>query len=428
LKAGVPWLIVIPMGRGAPRSVAILGGGPAGATLATLLARGGLEPVLFARGKRPPIIVGESLVPAVVPFLRELGIEEEVAGYSIWKGGATFVFDRDARLSFRFDEVRGAKTTYSYNVPRDRFDASVLEAARRAGASVVEHSARVECAEAGDRVRLCDETLAAAGDALRGQPDFIVDAGGRSRLLPGLLGIPSIDGKRRDTALHAHFEGIEVEIEGNVHTDRLEHGWLWRIPLPGRVSMGLVVDSDFIRKFGDTPEEQLDSYLRHDAVIRDFARPARRVTPVVKYTNYQSRTTRGVGENWALVGDTFGFVDPVFSSGMLIAFQGAAALAEALVVGSPRALAAYEAEALRTLAAWQRVINRFYDGRLLTLFRVGQYVSGTFVGRMLDFHFRKHMPRIFTGEDATNRYSLGLVEFMVKYGLAGNDPTELQIN
>ena len=79
-------------------------------------------------------------------------------------------------------------------------------------------------------------------------------------------------------------------------------------------------------------------------------------------------------------------------------------------------------------------LNRFptefsvSDGRLLTLFRVGQWVQKTLLGRMLDFHFRKHMPRIFTGEDATNRYSLGLVSFMTQYGLAGNDPEALRIN
>ncbi len=89
--------------------------------------------MLFARGGRPPIVVGESLVPAVVPFLRKLGVEDEVAGYSICKPGATFVLSKDARLSFRFAEVRGARTTYSYNVPRDRFDATLLAAARAGG-------------------------------------------------------------------------------------------------------------------------------------------------------------------------------------------------------------------------------------------------------------------------------------------------------
>ena len=412
------------MGR--VRSVAILGGGPSGATLGRFLAQAGLDVVLFHQGKRPPIIVGESLVPAVVPFIRRLGIEDEVAGYSIWKGGATFVFDQDTRLSFRFNEVRKAKTTYSYNVPRDRFDASVLEAARRAGVRVVDHPGHVERDGEGDRVRLTDETLTVAG--LECSPDFIVDAGGRRRLLARLMDVPTVDGERRDTALHAHFEGIEVEIPGNVHTDRLEHGWLWRIPLPGRVSLGAVVDTDTLRKFGDTPEEQLDSLLKHDRVIRDFAASARRVTPVVKYSNYQSRCTRGVGENWALAGDSYGFVDPVFSSGMLIAMQSADWLAEALVKGTPRALARYDARMTHNLTCWHRVIGWFYDGRLLTLFRVGEYVRNTRVGKLMDFHFRKHMPRIFTGENATHPYSLGLIQFMVNHALAGNDPDELRIH
>jgi len=405
--------------------VAILGGGPAGATLAAFLARQGVDVCIFVRGKRPPIIVGESMVPAIIPYLRRLGIEEEVASYSVWKGGATFVFDRESRLNVRFDEVRGAKTTYSYNVPRDRFDASILGAAQRSGARVVEHSARVERDGDRDRVRLGEASLAAAGWSE--QPDWVVDAAGRTRTLTRLLGIPHLEGDRRDTALHAHFEGIEVEVPGNVHTDRLEHGWAWRIPLQGRVSMGLVVDGDYLRKFGDSPEEQMDSYLRHDPVIRDFARPARRVTPVVKYSNYQARSTRGVGENWALVGDAFGFVDPVFSSGALVAFKSAELLAEALTSADPRALARYEQEVMYNLDTWHKVIRWFYDGRLLTLFRVGQYVRETWFGRLVDFHFRKHMPKIFTGEDVTNRYSVALVGFMVKHGLAGNDPQELQI-
>ncbi|MEJ2133108.1 MAG: tryptophan 7-halogenase, partial [Gammaproteobacteria bacterium] len=299
-------------------------------------------------------------------------------------------------------------------------------AARRAGARVVEHVARLERVGQTDRVALSEDALAAAG--LDEQPEFIVDAGGRGRLIARLLGIPTIDGERRDAALHAHFEGIEVEIPGNVHTDRLEHGWAWRIPLPGRVSIGIVIDSEFIRKFGNTPEEQMDNFLREDPIIRDFARPARRVTPVVRYTNYQSRSTRGVGENWAMLGDAFGFVDPVFSSGLLIAFEGARDLSEALLEGSESALRHYDRKTQHSLAAWHRVIGWFYNGRLLTLFRVGEYVRGTLPGKLLDFHFRKHMPRIFTGEDATNRYSLGLVEFMVKYGLAGNDPTKMKID
>ena len=148
---------------------------------------------------------------------------------------------------------------------------------------------------------------------------------------------------------------------------------------------------------------------------------------MVHYTNYQSRATRGVGANWALAGDSFGFVDPVFSSGMLIALQSADWLAEAILAGTPEALARYERRVDHNVRCWQRVVSWYYSGRLLTLFRVGEYVRSTWPGRLLDFHFRKHMPRIFTGEDATNPYSLGLVQFMVNHGLARNDPNGLRI-
>lgn len=416
------------MAEGPIRRVAILGGGPAGAALATWLAREGFEPVVFARAKRPPIVVGESLVPAIVPFLRKLGVEEEVRDFSTYKGGATFGLGETEEMSFKFYEVRGARTTYSYNVPRDRFDATLLDAARRAGARVVEQSAGVEREGDSERLRLDAASLEAAGDALGGaQPDFVVDATGRSRHVARLLDLPTVEGNRRDTALHAHLTGVPVRDHGSVHTERLHRGWSWRIPLPDRVSLGFVVDGEYLRKFGDRPDEQFDRFLRFDPRTRPWADRTERLTPVLRYTNYQLRATRGVGPNWALLGDSFGFVDPVFSSGMLIGLQSAEALVPALRKGTPRALRRYERNVLRQLAVWQRVVGYYYDGSLLTLFRVGEYVRGTLLGRLLDGHFRKHMPRIFTGENTTNPYSLGLVDFMVRHGLAGNDPRELEV-
>jgi len=405
--------------------VAILGAGPAGAALATWLSRRGVEVTLFDGGTRPPLVVGESLVPAVIPFLRRLGIEEEVAGYSIYKPGASFVFGRDESLSFRFDEVPAAKVPYSYNVPRDRLDRSVCEAARRAGARLVPRNARLERAADGERVELAPSSLQAAG--LDRQPDFVVDASGRARVLARLLGLPSVAGDRRDTALHAHLEGVPLLCEGNVHTDRLQHGWCWRIPLPGRVSVGLVMDAGVIREYGRDIQEQFDAYLRHDPLLRDWGVTAKRISPVMKYTNYQLRSTRGVGPNWALLGDAFGFVDPVFSSGLLIALDGAWTLAQALGGGGPRALRRYEARVLRHLETWHRVVGYFYDGRLFTLFQVGEYMRTRPVGRLMDLHFRRHMPRVFTGEATTRRYSVVLLDFLVRYGLAGNDPRALAV-
>jgi len=410
------------------RSVAILGGGPGGAALATYLARAGVKVVVFTQAKRPTIVIGESLVPAIVPILRELGVESEVAGYSIRKTGATFVFNSRERLNIRFDDVRGARTEYSYNVPRDRFDATLLEAAARAGARVVDSPARLLRIAGTERLELAPESIVAAfeiwGD---GGPDFVVDAAGRKRVAARLLGLPFEEGPRKDVALHAHHTGVDVEIAGNVHTDRLDQGWAWRIPLPGRVSVGIVVDSGALTDCGSTLEEQYDTFLRRDSVLKQWIGPATRVTPIMRYSNYQLSSARGFGENWALVGDAFGFVDPVFSSGTLIALESAGDLAEALLRGGEEALREYERRVLRRLHCWRRIVDLFYNGRLFTLLKMGDHVRRTVPGKMMDWHFRKHMPRVFTGENATHWYSVGLVTFMAQHGLWKNDPEMLRI-
>ena len=415
------------MGSAPIRRVAIVGSGPSGSALATWLRRSGIEVALFSRGKRPPIIIGESLVPAVIPFLRDLGVEDEVAKYSLYKPGATFVFHPIQTQSFRFAESRQARTPYSYNVPRDRFDATLLEAALRAGAKQVEHSAQVEREPGRDRVRLDVASQALAVETLGGAPDLIVDATGRARTIARLLDLPTVEGPRKDTALHAHCAGIDLVMPGNVHSDRLTRGWSWRIPLPGRVSVGLVAPSDYLATFGSSAEEQFDNFLRREEAARQWGEKAERLTPVVKYSNYQLRATRGTGEGWALVGDAFGFVDPVLSSGLLIGLDGAKTLARAIVSGSPASFRKYEARTIRMLDDWTRIVDAYYSGRLFTLFRVGQYVQNTWFGRLVDFHFRKHMPRVFTGEASDSRYSMAMVDFMLKYALAGNDPSDFAI-
>src|SRR5215475_11872445 len=336
-------------------TVAILGGGPAASTLATLLARAGKRPVIFHVAKRSPLIVGESLVPAIVPILRLLGVEEQIRGFSTYKPGATVNISQKANFSFPFQQLRTSLPKYAYNVPREKFDETLLENARKAGTKVIEAAAKVERIAGTDRVKLSEETLKTAGDALSGQPDLIVDATGRVRVLPKLLELESKKGPREDTALFAHVDQTHLDAEGHVHMTRLDHGWSWRIPLPGRVSVGIVIGTEFLPKFGATKEERFDNLLKQDSVLCTVAGQAKRLTPVVEYTNYQLVSSRVVGDGWALVGDTAGFIDPVFSSGLFIGMQSAVELADVICKNSPEQFKMYEEHVIHHLESWHEI-------------------------------------------------------------------------
>lgn len=408
-------------------TVAILGGGPAASTLAILLCRAGLRVAIWHKPKGAPLIVGESLVPAIIPMLQKLGVEETVRDFSVFKPGATFNLSDEINFSFFFKNLTGTTATYAYNVPREKFDTAMLDAAKKAGAMVYETPANVERITSTDRVRLTQETLAGTGGFFKEHPDLIVDATGRVRLLPKLLGIASEEGARKDAALFAHVDKTQLEYEGHVHTTRLDHGWSWRIPLPGRVSLGMVVSAEHLPKFGATKEERYDNLLKQDSVLKVVARDAKRITPVMEYANYQLVSDRMFGDGWVLVGDTAGFIDPVFSSGLFLGMQGAFLLANAIHDGSHEAFQHYEQEEKHHLKTWHEIVSYYYNGRLFTCFKVGQKMRDNFLVKLLFPHMNKHMGRIFSGAASTSPYSIGLLRFAMKYGLKGEDPKELMV-
>ncbi len=411
------------------QSVAVIGDGPAGSTLAALLARRGVRVGLFSRGRPKPPLIGESTVPALVPILRELGVEEEVASYSVFKPGATFNVHPDERLEIDFDQVRGRAPGYAYNVPRDRFDASLLAACVKSGAQIFEATARLERVPGGDaraersRVRLSAGTLAETHGFFATAPDFIVDASGRSRLISRVLELPERTGDRRDTALFAHCTGALIDRAGHVHTDRLARGWSWRIPLVDRVSVGVVIDPAVLREYGERPDEQFDAIRQSDPQLAKTIGRAERITPVFKYTNYQLVARRGIGPGWALAGDCLGFIDPVFSSGAFLAMDGAKRLAEALLAGTARALERYDRRQRRHIEAWRQAVGYFYDGRFFAMLRLRNQPHENWIGRCVSPHAAKHLPRVFTGESTADFYDRKLLAAMMKYGLAAlEDP------
>src|SRR5207249_2214779 len=208
-----------------------IGAGPSGSTLAILLAREGAAVTLVDDGRRPELLVGESLVPAVVPILRRLDLEKETASFSRIKPGVSFIWSSTDRVSVTFDR----------------------------------------------------------------------------------------------------FEGVSWdETPGQVRIARGEAGWSWCIPLQERLSIGIVLGQDDAARLGRTPEERLERAIAIDPGLTSIVGRGRRVTDVATYANYQLISERGYGPGWVMIGDAFGFVDPMLSPGVFLALRSSEQLADAL--------------------------------------------------------------------------------------------------
>lgn len=406
--------------------MAVIGSGPAGGALAALLAMKGIEVTLFDDGRRPELIVGESLIPAVIPVLRKLGLEERAAAICQRKPGVTFTLNASDKIEFCFQSLAGTTMpTYAFNAPRPAFDQLFDQRADELGVKRVRARAKVERAGA-DGLRLAAESLEQA-PWLRGQqPGLIVDATGRSRYFAHTLEIPAEVGPRKDVAYFAHYEGFADNTpNGQVIIGRLEDGWSWRIPLPGRLSVGVVMNKDAAAKLGTTPEERLEAAIQRDPLLSAAGTNRRRITDIFTYTNYQLVSTRGHGPGWAMAGDAFGFVDPMLSPGVFLALHSAELLSENL-----DNLEAYSREMRKLIRAWMGLIRYFYDGRIFALYQSGMRFERAFPGKITDalhVFFNGKVACMASGATTASRFGHGMLEIMSKPAGWMTNPATLAI-
>jgi flavin-dependent dehydrogenase len=409
-------------------SIAIVGAGPAGCTLASLLALRSIRSVVFDDDKRPDLLVGESLLPSVVTLMRKLGIEERVKAFSTHKPGVAFVHRCGSRLDFFFPaKALKNRPNYAYNIPRPEYDNLLRTRAEELGVTFIKHRAEFVQGTDGREIQLSENSLAQVAELKGSHPRLLVDCTGRARVFSRLLNIPARRGKRNDVAYFAHFEDFESDSirDGQVVISTLDHGWSWRIPLPGRLSVGVVVDKSSLKGHGDTPEERLESIIDAEPILSAAGKGRRRVTPVMTYTNYQLISERGHGPGWLAVGDSHGFVDPMLSPGLFMAMNAADMFDQQVfskglgILDDPARLnRAYKrvfAELEDWHDSWAEVIEYFYDGRMYALYEGGENLKKTYgsfaLPALMEAHLTKQITRLVSGVATRSKYGKFLLKF-----------------
>lgn len=398
--------------------VVIVGGGPGGSTTAAFLAQRGRKVLVLERDRLPRFHIGESLLPASNPVLRDLGLHEDLDRLFIRKYGARFLDDAvgadenvpGATARYLFSEAFPPSTPYAWQVTRAEFDELLLRNASKRGAEVREGWRVKSALREGEQV-VGVEAAGPDGVMRRIGARVVVDATGRDALLARtrrdksrIAGLDKtaiftqVEGGHRNEGIHAGQ--IEIIILPGKNPDGTTPGWAWFIPFKnGMSSIGFVLSTSVVdarakdaqtlfdrqaegvpREYDERPDEQknrlerlFDDCMERSPWMKKLVGNAPRVEPVRAAADFSFRVETLHGDGWLAVGDSAGFLDPLFSTGAHMAMGGgaraAATIDAALTAGdtSAQRFAAYAAAIRRAGDLFLGAVQSFYRGELREL-------------------------------------------------------------
>lgn len=333
----------------------IIGAGPTGCALGSYLARGGASVTLIEAVEHPESVVGESMLPCSRRVFDDLGFD--TTGFLV-KHGAVFC-DNGTSVRFDFSEAEDTTYTYAWQVQREIFDLRWREVALRHGCSIEYGKVTDVDVDAGTLT----STL---GTHRAGR---IIDTGGRGMWLSQQLGLRVPDPRLKNSAIGTRMRGVKqlgLDQPGDITICCIPGGWMWIIPFGGGLASVGVVMSPACTLRG-TAEERFAGALAMSPEARARLDGAERILPFRGLQDFTATSTQFHGPGFGLCGDAATFIDPVFSSGVLLGLCGARMMAPALLAGSDEALDDWQARYREGAGIFRKVIDHWYAGDFMTV-------------------------------------------------------------
>ena len=353
--------------------VAVIGGGPGGAALATFLARAGHHCVIFEQSKFPRYHIGESLIPHTHGIFDRLDLLPQLRASAFpVKHSVRFVSHGGKEsVPFYFSETIPGERARTWQVERSQFDTMMLDHARAGGVEVHEQTS-IDKVLFEDSRAVGVQTVSADGTRSEVRAKVVVDASGRACIIGRQLGLRSPLPELRKASAWGYFRGGKrlPGIDAGETTMFLipGGGWFWYIPLPDdMVSVGIVADPEYVFSQSDDMEAAFTREVALCAPLADRLSAATRVGPVrgSRHLAYLNRQT--CGDGWVMIGDARAFLDPIYSSGLYLALGSAELAAQCIDDAlknndvSAARLGAFEPALWKGVDVVRRLIHAFYD-------------------------------------------------------------------
>ena len=321
--------------------VIVIGAGPAGCTTAALVAEHGWDTLLVERDAMPRFHVGESLMPECYWMFERLGILDKFSEFGFTKkNGVQFVNHNDKESQpFFFNEHDPRDCSTTLHVQRGEFDQIMFDNASEKGATCIDRT-RVLDIHLNDSSPHSIKIRDNDGNESVIEAKVIVDATGQQSMIANRKGLKKIDPNFKNAAIWSYYENAQRNVGDDgkpapqvtciLHTED-KKAWFWYIPLSdGTVSVGLVSENDRLLKSGMSPEETFDAHCEKCPGLQRRLEGANRVQKYHVAKEFSYTTSQRAGDGWVLVGDAYGFIDPVYSSGVFLALKSGEMAADAI--------------------------------------------------------------------------------------------------